>query len=59
MADRNRKGLSDRQDTFALLTGTVVVGTFISLMAGMIPLAIAIAAGSVYAAKRVLNSPMS
>jgi len=59
MTDRNRKGLSDRQDTFALLTGTVVVGTFISLMAGMIPLAIAIAAGSVYAAKRVLSSPMS
>jgi len=59
MADRHRKEFEDRQDTFALLTGTVVVGTFISLMAGMIPLAIVIAAGSVYAAKRVLSTPLS
>jgi len=59
MADRNRKGMDDRQDTFALLTGTVVVGTFISLMAGMVPLAIVIAVGSVYAAKRVLSTPIS
>jgi len=59
MSHRERKGLEERQDTFALLTGTVVVGTFISLMAGMIPLAIVIAAGSVYAAKRVLSSPLA
>lgn len=59
MADRNRKGMDDRQDTFALLTGTVVVGTFISLMAGMVPLAIVIAVGSVYAAKRVLSSTIN
>ena len=58
MAQRHRKELADRQDTVALLTGTVVVGTFISLMAGMVPLAIVIAAGSVYAAKRVLSAPI-
>ena len=59
MADRNKKGMDDRNDTVALLTGAVVVGTFISLMAGMVPLAIAIAVGSVYAAKRVLSTPIS
>ncbi len=59
MAQGQRKGLEDRHDTVALLTGTVVVGTFISLMAGLVPLAIVIAAGSVYAAKRVLSNPVS
>lgn len=59
MADRNTKEMDDRKDTFALLTGTVVVGTFISLMAGLIPLAILIAIGSVYAAKRVLSSTIN
>ena len=59
MTDRNRKGVDDRQDTFALLAGTVVVGTFISLMAGLVPLAIVIAIASVYAAKRVLSAPLS
>ena len=55
--NRDRKITQDRQDTFVLLTGTVVVGTFLSLIANMIPLAIAIAVGSVFAAKKVLSEP--
>jgi hypothetical protein len=58
MSDEQKKGIDDRKDTFALLTGTAVVGTFISLMAGMVPLAIAIAVGSIFAAKKVLSNPI-
>ena len=55
MLNREKKISQDRQDTLVLLTGMVVVGTFISLMANMIPLAILIAGTSVYYAKKVLS----
>ena len=51
--------MDERQDTIALITGTVVVGTFISLMANMIPVAMIIAIAGVYAAKRVLSAPIA
>ena len=57
MINRDRKMAQDRTDSMALLTGAVVVGTFISLMANLIPLAIVIAVGSVFAAKKVLAAP--
>ena len=59
MAARQRKVMDERQDTIALITGTVVVGTFISLMANMIPVAMIIAIAGVYAAKRVLSAPIA
>ena len=55
MINRDPKAAQERVDSLVLLTGAVVVGTFISLMANMIPLAIAIAVGSVFAAKKVLT----
>lgn len=55
MISRDPKKANEQADTIVLLTGVVVVGTFISLIANLIPLAIVIAVGSVYAAKRVLT----
>lgn len=58
MLDREKKLSQDRQDSLILLTGMVVVGTFISLMANMIPLAIIIAGASIFYAKKVLSEPI-
>lgn len=58
MLNQEKKIAQDRQDSLVLLTGTIVVGTFISLMANLIPLAIVIAAASVFYAKKVLSAPV-
>jgi hypothetical protein len=55
MISHDPKKANEQADTMVLLTGAVVVGTFISLIANMVPLAICIAVGSIYAAKRVLT----
>ena len=49
------KQAQEQMDSLVLLTGAIVVGTFISLMANLIPLAILIAVASVFAAKKVLT----
>jgi len=42
MAARDIKKLDERKDTIALVSGSVVIGTFVSLMAGLVPLAIVV-----------------
>ncbi len=55
MIKRDPKQAQEQMDSLVLLTGAIVVGTFISLMANLIPLAILIAVASVFAAKKVLT----